>query len=148
MSEPINTIQQKYEETFMLFDHDSDGMLSQSEFKKLIETVGQPLTNEEIEHLLDQYLNEGNNQIDYNSFCKILDNMFNSDNSKEELIKAFQIFDKNKSGYISAVELKGIMSTFTKLLSPDEVVEMIRSAEPDFNGDIDYNEFCSRIFTR
>jgi len=55
-----------------------------------------------------------------------------------ELQESFRVFDKNGDGYISTSELRQVMLTLGEKVSDDELAEMIREA--DFNGDgrVDY----------
>ena len=50
-----------------------------------------------------------------------------------------QTFDRNGDGFISASELRHVMCCLGEKLSDDEIREMIRAADIDGNGRIDYN---------
>ena len=50
----------------------------------------------------------------------------------------FQVFDKNGDGYISASELRHVMTTLGEKLTDDEVDEMIREADIDGDGKVNY----------
>ena len=49
-----------------------------------------------------------------------------------------KVFDKNGDGYISAGELRQVMMTLGEKLSDDEVEEMIREADVDGDGLVNY----------
>jgi calmodulin len=92
--------------------------------------------------------------------------------SEEEIREAFKVFDKNNDGHISAAELKHVMSEFSNLrngtaqitawiqiltrspanlgekLSDDEITQMIREADKDGDGMIDYNEFVTMMMAK
>ncbi|VVT57811.1 uncharacterized protein SAPINGB_P005881 [Magnusiomyces paraingens] len=61
---------------------------------------------------------------------------------EDELRRAFQEFDVNGDGYISAKELLTIMKTVGETLTEDEVKAMIREVDNNDDGQIDYIEFC------
>jgi calmodulin len=63
-----------------------------------------------------------------------------SENEKE-LREAFQVFDKDQDGYISAFELRFVMMNLGENLTEDEVTEMIRAADKDGDGRVDFKEF-------
>jgi len=61
--------------------------------------------------------------------------------SEEEIKEAFKVFDKDGNGYISAAELRHVMTNLGEKLSDTEVDEMIREADVDGDGQINYEEF-------
>lgn len=58
--------------------------------------------------------------------------------SEEEIKEAFKVFDKDGNGYISAAELRHVMTNLGEKLSETEVDEMIREADVDGDGQINY----------
>ncbi|RUP42862.1 calmodulin [Jimgerdemannia flammicorona] len=48
-----------------------------------------------------------------------------------EFKEAFKVFDKDGNGFISAAELRHVMTSLGKTLSDEEVDEMIRKADVD-----------------
>jgi len=61
--------------------------------------------------------------------------------SEEEILEAFKFFDKDGNGFISAAELRHIMTNLGEKLIDEEVDEMIREADIDGDGQINYEEF-------
>jgi hypothetical protein len=57
--------------------------------------------------------------------------------SEEEIREAFKVFDRDNNGFISAAELRHVMTSIGEKLSDDEVDEMIREADQDGDGRID-----------
>merc|ERR1712178_151444 len=51
--------------------------------------------------------------------------------TEEELIEAFKVFERDGNGFISAAELRHVMSNLGEKLSDEEVDEMIREAVTD-----------------
>ena len=62
--------------------------------------------------------------------------------SEEEIREAFKVFDRDNNGFISAAELRHVMTSIGEKLSDDEVDEMIREADQDGDGRID----CMHLF--
>ena len=50
----------------------------------------------------------------------------------------WQVFDKNGDGYISAIELRHVMTTLGERLTDEEVDEMIREADIDGDQKVNY----------
>jgi calmodulin len=58
--------------------------------------------------------------------------------SEEEIREAFKVFDKDGNGFISAAELRHVMTNLGEKLSDEEVDEMVREADMDGDGQINY----------
>ena len=56
----------------------------------------------------------------------------------QELRQAFQVFDRDGNGKISADELRQVMEKMGENLTEEEVNEMIRSVDTDNNNMIEY----------
>lgn len=65
--------------------------------------------------------------------------------SQEEIEEAFKVFDKDGNGYISAAELRHVMTSLGEKLTEEEVDEMIREADVDGDGQINYQEFVKMM---
>jgi EF-hand domain pair len=65
--------------------------------------------------------------------------------SEEEIREAFKVFDRDNNGFISAAELRHVMTSIGEKLTDDEVDEMIREADQDGDGRIDCQIFPNPI---
>jgi hypothetical protein len=68
--------------------------------------------------------------------------------SQEEIQEAFKVFDKDGNGYISAAELRHVMTSLGEKLTEEEVDEMIREADVDGDGQINYEEFVKMMVSQ
>ena len=68
--------------------------------------------------------------------------------TEEDLIEAFKNFDKDGSGNISAQELRHVMTTLGEKLTEEEADEMIREADTNGDGYIDYVEFVKIMMSK
>lgn len=58
--------------------------------------------------------------------------------TEEEIKEAFKVFDRDDNGFISAAELRHVMTNLGEKLSDEEVDEMVREADIDGDGQINY----------
>ena len=68
--------------------------------------------------------------------------------TEEELIEAFKVFDRDGNGFISAAELRHVMTNLGEKLTDEEVDEMIREADVDGDGQINYEEFVKMMMAK
>ena len=71
----------------------------------------------------------------------IVDNL--TDEQIIEFREAFQAFDKDGSGSITAKELGTVMRSLGQNLNESEIKEIIDEVDEDKNGTIDFHEFLS-----
>ena len=67
--------------------------------------------------------------------------------SKEELTLCFKVFDTDGDGSISAAELRHVMTNLGEKLTDEDVDEMIREADVDGDGQVNYEGRCIDWFT-
>lgn len=58
------------------------------------------------------------------------------------------MFDKDGNGHISATELRHVMTSLGEKMTEEEVDEMIREADVDGDGQINYQEFIKMMVSR
>ncbi|XP_031251490.1 calmodulin-like [Pistacia vera] len=61
--------------------------------------------------------------------------------AEEELREAFKVFDKDQDGYICPNELRHGMLNLGEKLTDEEVEQMVREADLDGDGQVNYEEF-------
>lgn len=79
---------------------------------------------------------DGNGIIDFPEFLGLMSRKMKDVDSEEELREAFKVFDKDGNGFISAAELRHVMTNLGEKLSDAEVDEMIREADVDGDGQV------------
>jgi len=61
----------------------------------------------------------------------------------------FKVFDKYGNGFISAAELRdGLMTNLGEKVTDEEVDEMIREADIDGDGQINYEDFVKMMMAK
>ncbi|KAJ1883718.1 myosin II light chain, partial [Kickxella alabastrina] len=72
-------------------------------------------------------------------------NSANSEASFNEFVQAFQVFDREGNGFISAGELRYVLTSLGEALSDAEVDELLKGVPMDKHGNINYEEFVRTL---
>ena len=97
--------------------------------------------------MIEEVDTDGNGTIDFPEFLSMMARKMQDTDTEEEIREAFKVFDKDGNGFISAAELRHVMTTLGEKLSEDEVEEMIREADVDGDGQINYDEFVKLMIS-
>jgi calmodulin len=92
--------------------------------------------------ILDVKTNEvdtdGNGTIDLSEFLRMMLDKTQKTDMEEEIREAFQVFDKDGNGFISAAELRHVMANLGEKLTEQELDQMIKEADIDGDGQVNY----------
>ncbi|CAD5187145.1 calmodulin-like protein 11 [Musa acuminata AAA Group] len=131
----------EFQEAFCLFDKDGDGCITLEELGTVIKSLGQNPSEEELHEMIREVDSDGNGTIEFGEFLNLMSRKVKETNVEEELKEAFKVFDKDQNGYISASELRNVMMNLGEKLTDEEVDQMIREADLDGDGQVNYEEF-------
>ncbi|CAG9827653.1 unnamed protein product [Diabrotica balteata] len=70
--------------------------------------------------------------------------MFEND-TREDMIKAFKLFDENGKGFITVDDFKKVVMELDKDLTDEEILEMINEADRDGDGEVNLNDFLRML---
>ncbi|TYH69917.1 hypothetical protein ES332_D05G084100v1 [Gossypium tomentosum] len=156
----------EFKEAFSLFDKDGDGPFSHLSLKFILScfsvfgcittkelgtvmrSLGQNPTEAELQDMINEVDADGNGTIDFPEFLNLMARKMKDTDSEEELKEAFRVFDKDQNGFISAAELRHVMTNLGEKLTDEEVDEMIREADVDGDGQINYEEFVKVMMAK
>lgn len=79
--------------------------------------------------------------IDFNDFLMLMTMKMTEKDSKEEILKAFRLFDDDETGKISFKNLKRVAKELGENLTDEELQEMIDEADTDGDGEINEQDF-------
>ncbi|KAF9169257.1 hypothetical protein BGX20_010547 [Mortierella sp. AD010] len=97
-------------------------------------SLGQNLTEVELQEMINQIDVDGNGIIDFSEFLTMMSQKMGSTDTEEEIWEAFKSFDKDGNGYISPDELRQVMTSLGEQLTDTEIEEMIREADENGNS--------------
>lgn len=138
----------EFKEAFSLFDKDGDGFITTKELGTVMRSLGRNPTEAEVQDMINEVDADGNGTIDFPEFLNLMSRKMKDADSEEELMEAFKVFDKEQNGFISAAELRHLMTNLGEKLTAEEVDEMIREADVDGDGQVNYEEFVKMMLTK
>eukprot|EP00928_Gymnodinium_smaydae_P044549 TRINITY_DN29706_c0_g1_i1.p3 TRINITY_DN29706_c0_g1~~TRINITY_DN29706_c0_g1_i1.p3 ORF type:complete len:246 (-),score=69.10 TRINITY_DN29706_c0_g1_i1:195-932(-) len=104
---------------------DSRGMTTR-ELGTVMRTMGQSLTEAELQDLITTVDVEGNGSIDFKEFLNLMTKRLPSADPEEELSEAFRDIDIDGDGLLTAEELKQMMESLAERASEFELAGMVR----------------------
>ncbi|KAE9612423.1 hypothetical protein Lal_00039735 [Lupinus albus] len=129
-------------EMFKMIDTDNSGQITFDELKVGLKKFGANLKESEIYDLLQAADVDNSGTIGYGEFIAATLHL-NKIEREDHLVAAFSYFDKDGSGYITQDELQQACEEFG--IKDARLEEMIREADQDNDGRIDYNEFVDMM---
>merc|ERR1712020_622954 len=95
--------------------------------------------------MMKKFGSHGKKTIDFPKFFQMVEDTIDNTCKDDDVISAFRVFDRNRSGFIPAADLREIMRNLYQKLTEDEMDEIIKMADIDGDGRIDYEEFIQMM---
>mmetsp|Transcript_72141 Transcript_72141/g.108894 ORF Transcript_72141/g.108894 Transcript_72141/m.108894 type:complete len:146 (-) Transcript_72141:86-523(-) len=122
----------------------SGGTVDSKKLNKLFRAVGLNPTEAQVA----EWKKEAGSSCDKDKFISMAKKKFeDSNDTTDEIIDSFAVFDKDGEGFISAVEFKHILTNMGEALSEKEMQEVMSEVEIGSNGKINYKAFADEIFS-
>ena len=132
---------QEIKEAFDLFDTDGSGTIDAKELKVAMRALGFEPKKEEIRKMIADADRDGSGVIDFPEFLDMMTQKMAERDPREEMLKAFRLFDDDETGKISFKNLKRVAKELGENMTDDEIQEMIDEADRDGDGEIGEEEF-------
>ncbi|CAF2619655.1 unnamed protein product [Rotaria sp. Silwood2] len=133
----INEIQYEFEE--FTIEKSSLGMTNKREKRSRIYNA---TIKRKDYNILTRYIPDA---LSFNDFILVLRPFVMGYYQNDDLIKAFQILDKNHSGSIDIDDLANFLPIINEYATIDTLKNYIRKSDFNFNGSLNYDEFRSLI---
>ncbi|KAK1416462.1 hypothetical protein QVD17_32253 [Tagetes erecta] len=128
---------------FKNMDTDGSGSITYEELKSGLSKLGSRLVESEIQQLMEAADVDKNGTIDYIEFITATMHRHKLDR-EENVLKAFQFFDRDNSGFITRDELKHSMTQYG--MGDEETIdEVLDDVDTNKDGKINYEEFVAMM---
>lgn len=121
----------------------SGGNLTSKTFNKAVRAVGLNPTEAAVADLKKK---AGGGTCDFDTFKSlIVPELEKANDTVDEIIDSFSVFDQDGSGQISTSEFRHVLTSMGEALGEEELMEVMTEVEAN-GGMIDYREFANMIF--
>jgi calmodulin len=139
---------QQLKEAFDMFDKDGKGSISVDEIYRVMKNFGNDMSKDDIRAMIADLDEDGSGEVDFEEFIMFMKKTQEFSDSasaaeEDEVLKAFQVFDKDGNGHLSADEFKHILTNLGDRFTDAEVNEIFKEADLNHDGKLEYREFIN-----
>ncbi|XWS75567.1 hypothetical protein CRYUN_Cryun01aG0101400 [Craigia yunnanensis] len=135
---------EEMKKVFNKFDKNGDGKISGDELKSVLSALGSTPSSDEVDRIMAEMDKDGNGYIDLDEFIAFHGTDINDDETQcenKELKDAFDMYDLDKNGLISANELHAVLKRLGEKCSLSDCQRMISQVDKDGDGSVNFEEF-------
>ncbi|XP_076906320.1 putative calcium-binding protein CML23 [Bidens hawaiensis] len=133
-----------FEKVFHKFDVNGDGKISISELGSILGALGSATPEDELKVVMNEIDTDKDGFIDLEEFIEFRKRGCNAGDGaavNKELREAFDMYDQDKNGKISANELHSVLKSLGEKCSLKDCKKMIKSVDVDGDGCVNFEEF-------
>ncbi|KAL0233484.1 hypothetical protein PCE1_001999 [Barthelona sp. PCE] len=135
-------------EAFDLFDSSGQGSIDAKELKVALRALGIEVNKNEIKRLISEIDPSNSGVISFEGFLSVMSLKLSERDSRQEMAKAFRLFDTENSGAITFKDLKRTAYELGESgISDEELQEMIDEADRTGSGSVSLEDFI-RVLTK
>ena len=108
-------------QAFDLFDTSGSGTIESKELKVALRALGFEPKKEEIRKMIADADRDGSGVIDFPEFLDMMTQKMAERDPREEMLKAFRLFDDDETGKISFKNLKRVAKELGENMTDDEI---------------------------
>ncbi|WZZ10983.1 hypothetical protein YC2023_096904 [Brassica napus] len=128
---------EELKKVFDQFDSNGDGKISVAELGGVLKAMGTSYTETELNRVLEDIDADRDGYINVDEFSTLC----RSSSTASEIRDAFDLYDQDKNGLISASELHQVLNRLGMSCSAEECTRMIGPVDADGDGNVNFEEF-------
>ncbi|KAI0497522.1 hypothetical protein KFK09_020753 [Dendrobium nobile] len=135
-------------DAFCLLDKDGDGgSITMEEMLIIMKTIWQSSSSIELKEMSSQFDFDFRGSFDFGVLLDLINENVKEINKEDELKEVFKVFDRDQNGFISATELKNVLISLGEKLTDEEAEQMIKEADFDGDGRVNYDDFVHTMMS-
>ncbi|XVF71448.1 hypothetical protein PTKIN_Ptkin12aG0038300 [Pterospermum kingtungense] len=136
---------EEMKKVFNKFDKNGDGKISRDELKSILSALGSTPSSDEVDKIMSEMDKDGNGYVDLDEFMAFHGTDANGGETEpcgeKELKDAFNMYDLDKNGLISASELHAVLKRLGEKCTLSDCRRMISQVDKDGDGNVNFEEF-------
>ena len=134
---------------FRLYDEDKDGFVDFVYLAEMMRSAGAIFMDSDLERPMETIRNNNGEDIfNQKDFVDLCTKFINNDETEDDLIEAFKFWDTDNSGRVATEDIRRALTTLGDKLSEDEINALVKEADPDNIGAIDYEHYSKILFRK
>eukprot|EP00301_Raphidiophrys_heterophryoidea_P023372 c7285_g1_i1.p1 GENE.c7285_g1_i1~~c7285_g1_i1.p1 ORF type:complete len:186 (+),score=48.00 c7285_g1_i1:42-560(+) len=131
----------EYREAFGVFDNDGNGTIDADELYVVLKRVGgkQYFDREMAIKMVESVDRNGDKRIDFMEFVDLMSRSVKTEH--EELQDAFNVFDVDGDGKITAEEIRVVLQKLGQFITTEEIQFIMEDVDTDHDGNVSFAEF-------
>ena len=106
-------------------------------------SLGFEAKNQIIYQMISDLDADGSGRIDFEEFIRLMTARISEKDSRDDIRKVFNLFDDEKTGYISIKNLRRVAKELGETIEDTDLQEMVERADNDNDGLVSEEEFYS-----
>lgn len=132
---------------FLLLDHDSDGIIPLSDLGRFLRSTGFFPTPSDLRALSSILDPQSTGIVSINDLLAMADSLEPLKLSEVAVREAFKALDEDQDGYVSAAQLRHILTNLGDQLSNEEADEILSDAIVDGDSQINIDDLISMLMS-
>jgi Ca2+-binding EF-hand superfamily protein len=124
------------------------GGLPTYKLQEALKAAGIRVDATELKRLLQEADPQNKGTISVDGFLQTVSKKMREGLTRDDLLEAFRAFDSTNTGFVTTADLIDVMQGLHDSLgmNKDDIVQLIKEADFDNDGRIDYREFIGMLF--
>ena len=115
---------QQYRKAFSVYEKEDEGKISKKDLGIVMRSLGQNPTEAELQDMINEVDADRKGTIEFHEFLSMMERKKDYIESEDEVLAAFRVFDGDCTGYVSADELREVLTSLGEKLTKEEVDEL------------------------